>query len=71
MRKKSDGRLRAYSQERADVLDIDNPAHHLKITPTSSYDSADTGSDDDSEPASLHPNMVRTKHQILYIGSYT
>ena len=59
VRKKSDGRLRAYSLERVDVLDLDNPVH-LKVTPTSSYDSADTASDDDPETASLHPNMVLT-----------
>ena len=60
MRKKSDGRLRAYSFERVDMLDMDNPVNHLKVTPTSSCDSADTNSDDDPEPTSLHPNMVRT-----------
>ena len=71
VRKKSDGRLRTYSLERVDVLDMDNPVNHLKVTPTSSCDSADTASDDDPEPASLHPNMVRTQHQILYLDSYT
>ena len=60
MRKKSDGRLRAYSLERVDLLDMDNTVNHLKVTSTSSCDSADTASDDDPEPASLHPNMVRT-----------
>ena len=60
MRKKSDGRLRTYSLERVDVLDMDNTVNHLKVTSTSSCDSADTASDDDPEPASLHPNMVRT-----------